>query len=97
MDNEKTPSRNAEEERKPLSDRKKRALLRYLAVMFAVAFILVLLSWIIQSRNAQSQLSQVTESNSNALANAERLQNENRTLQQEKADLEKQLKELQTE
>ena len=97
MDHEKDSLQSAEEARKPLSDGKKSALLRYLAIMFAVAFILVLLSWIIQSRNTQNQLSRVTESNSNALANAEKLQNENRNLQQEKADLEKRLQELQKE
>ena len=39
----------------PLSDARKAALLRYMAILFAVAFLLVLLSLILKSRSAEEE------------------------------------------
>ena len=66
---------------------KRNAFLRYMAIIFAVAFLLVLLSLILQAHAAKTALSDLKESNSSALTNAavnaELLQDENRKLQEE--------------
>ena len=89
------PEEQPASEKKPLSDRKKTALLRYMAILFAVAFVLVLMSLVLQMHNSQATISQLHETNSNALTNAEQLQAQNRDLQQEKTDLQTQLDDLQ--
>ena len=66
---------------------KRNAFLRYMAIIFAVAFLLVLFSLILQAHAAKTALSDLKESNSSALTNAavnaELLQDENRKLQEE--------------
>ena len=42
--NENEKEQNIQPEKAPLDDKKKTALLRYVAIMFAVAFVFVLLS-----------------------------------------------------
>ena len=71
----------------PLSDARKAALLRYMAILFAVAFVLVLLSLILQTHSSKSTISE--------LDNAVKLQEQNRTLQEEKQQLQDELDELQ--
>ena len=61
--------------------RRRTALLRYIGIMFAVAFVLVAGSLFLQMRNSQTTISQLNETNSSALSKAEELQNENRMLQ----------------
>ena len=82
-------------EKKPLSDKKKTALLRYMAILFAAAFVLVLVSLVLQMHNSQQTISELNETKSNALTNAEQLQAQNRELQQDKTDLQSQLDDLQ--
>lgn len=65
----------------PLGECSKVSLLRYMAIMFAVAFILVLLSYLIQMRNSQSAISRLSQSSASAFANAEQLQSDNRALE----------------
>ena len=65
-------------ENKPIEEKKKIALLRYLAVLFAVAFVLVLLSLLGQMRSTSAAMDQI-----NALQRAEALQEQNRQLQEE--------------
>ena len=72
----------------PLSDARKAALLRYMAILFAVAFLLVLLSLILQTHSTISELSAASTS---ALDNAVKLQEQNRALQEEKQQLEDEL------
>lgn len=88
MRNEKTPE-NKPEEKAPeafqsrLPSAKRTALLRYMAVMFAAAFLLVLLSLILQMRSHNTTISQLNQSSASALAKAEQLQEENRKLQEQ--------------
>lgn len=66
---------------------KRNAFLRYMTVIFAVAFVMVLISLVLQAHTAKTAMSDLKESNSSALtsaaANAELLQDENRRLQEE--------------
>ena len=56
MDEKKTPQpeQAAPETGKPLSEKRKSALLRYMAVLFCAAFILVLISLILQTQDRKS-------------------------------------------
>ena len=71
----------------PLSEARKTALLRYMAVLFAVAFLLVLLSLILQAHSSKATISELTQTSSSALSNVEQLQAQNRDLQDEKQTL----------
>lgn len=79
MDEEKIV-RSEEQERKPLSEKKKTAFLRYMTILFAVAFTLVLVSFFVQT-------ARLNETSSSAMANAELLQDQNRQLQDELAEV----------
>ena len=79
----------------PLSDARKAALLRYMAILFAVAFLLVLLSLILQTHSSKSTISELSAASTSALDNAVKLQEQNRTLQEEKQQLQDELDELQ--
>ena len=61
----------------PLSDARKAALLRYMAILFAVAFLLVLLSLILQTHSSKSTISELRAASTSAL------QEQNRALQEE--------------
>lgn len=61
--------------------KKRTALLRYMTVMFAAAFVLVLLSFLFQMKSHNTTISEMTQTSASALSKAERLQEENRTLQ----------------
>ena len=95
MDEKKTPQpeQAAPETGKPLSEKRKSALLRYMAVLFCAAFILVLISLILQTHSSKAKISELNAAS--ALSNAEALQNENRALQDDKIALEKENEELQ--
>lgn len=80
-----------EETEAHVSSNKRTALLRYLAILFAVAFALVLLSYLIQVFNSQNTISQLNATSASALQNAERLQDTNRELTEENERLEKEL------
>ena len=67
----------------PVNSQKRTALLRYMTVLFAVAFALVLLSYLLQVFNSQSTISQLNATSASALQNAERLQDTNRELTEE--------------
>ena len=79
----------------PLSDARKAALLRYMAILFAVAFVLVLLSLILQTHSSKSTISELSAASTSALDNAVKLQEQNRTLQEEQQQLQDELDELQ--
>ena len=93
------PKPQAEE--KPLSDQKRSALLRYMAVLFAVAFLLVLVSLLIQTHSSKAAISEMSKNNSdalsNAMANAEILQDQNRQLQEDNKALRAQIDELEAQ
>ena len=88
-------------EEKPLSDQKRSALLRYMAVLFAVAFLLVLVSLLIQTHSSKAAISEMSKNNSdalsNAMANAEILQDQNRQLQEDNKALRTQIDELEAQ
>ena len=71
-----------ENEKPALDERKKSALLRYVAIMFAVAFVLVLFSLLGQMRNSMSTISELNQSSSSALQKAEQLQERARAREQ---------------
>ena len=78
-----------------MSAAKRTALLRYMAILFAVAFLLVLLSYLIQVRNSQTTITQLNETSASALQNAETLQATNRELTEENDRLETELEQAQ--
>ena len=63
MDEKKTPQpeQAAPETGKPLSEKRKSALLRYMAVLFCAAFILVLIPLILQTHSSEAKISELTE------------------------------------
>ena len=81
----------------PISEKKRTALLRYMAVLFGVAFLLVLLSFFIQIRDSRETISDMNQSNASALQNAVKLQEANQTLTADKEELELQLSETEQE
>ncbi len=83
-----------ENEKPALDERKKSALLRYVAIMFAVAFVLVLFSLLSQMRNSMSTISQLNQSSNSALQKAEQLQEHNLQLELDNQELSLQMQEL---
>ena len=81
----------------PLSTGKRNALLRYMAILFGVAFLLVLLSFLIQMRDSRETISDLHQSNASALENAWQLQEENQALSAANADLQAQLEQVRGE
>lgn len=78
-----------------LTDKKRNALLRYMAMLFGVAFLLVLLSFLIQMRDSRQTISDLNQSNASALQNAGKLQEENQMLTAANAELQEQLDQAQ--
>ena len=85
------PAPPEDKRQQPLSDAKKNALLRYMTVLFAMAFLLVLVSLIMQKNSSQEQIGALNESNASAITRAEQLQTQNRDLQDEVAQLQQEL------
>lgn len=79
---------------KPLDERRKNALLRYIGILFGVAFLFVLLSLASELKSNQADLAALSQSSTSALQKAEQLQDTNRALEEENKDLSKQLNEL---
>lgn len=75
----------------PMSEQKRTALLRYMAILFAVAFAAVLLSYLIQASNSQSTIDQLSATSTSALQNAAQLQETNWELTQEIEQLNEEL------
>lgn len=98
MDENKNPQTQpeaAQDPGKPLSEKRKAALLRYMTILFSAAFVLVLISLILQMHSSEAKISELNAASTSALSNAEALQTENRSLQDEKIALEQENKELQ--
>lgn len=68
-----------------MDEKRKKSLIRYIAVMFVVAFLLVLVSLVGQTRS----IGQLSESSASALQRAQDLQDENRRLTEERDALQK--------
>ena len=84
-----------EQNKTPVDDGRKNALLRYIAILFAVAFLFVLLSLVMQMRDSRATISELNAASASALKNAETLQNDNRQLQEENAALKEEVESLQ--
>ena len=99
MDENKDVQQTEQQEKQPapLSEARKTALLRYMAVLFAVAFLLVLLSLILQAHSSKATISELTQTSSSALSNVEQLQAQNRDLQDEKQTLTQEKSELEAQ
>ncbi len=80
-------------------DRKRNwALFRYIAIMFTVAFILVLLSlYLTTHRNSQQTISQLNQNANSALVRAEQLQNDNRELTETNLTLQEALTQMEAD
>ncbi len=72
-----------------MPDSKRTALLRYMIIMFAVAFVLVLMSMVLQTRSSNSTISELHQSSTSALTKAKQLQDTNRDLQDQIRELNK--------
>lgn len=82
----------------PMVDQKRNsALMRYIALLFGVAFIFVLLSFIISHRDSQQTISQLNENADSALTRVEKLQSDNRELEASNAELQKEVERLEAE
>ena len=86
---------NKSPEKAPVDDGRKNALLRYIAILFAVAFLFVLLSLMMQMRDSRATISELSAASASALKNAESLQDNNRQLQEENDALKEALQEAQ--
>lgn len=97
MNEESKKQETAPEEKTPLDDKKKNALLRYITILFAVAFLFVLFSMLLQMRDSQATISELNQSSASALQKAEQLQEHNQQLQEENDSLQAQIEALQQE
>lgn len=80
-------TKNNQPEKSGLDETRKNALIRYIAILFAVAFVLVLLSMFGQMKDSKTTISELSQSSSSALQRAEQLQEENMELTQEQEEL----------
>lgn len=88
---------DSEEELSLLSEKKKNALVRYMAILFGVAFLLVLLSFLIQLRDSRETISDLSQANSSALQNAGKLQEDNQKLIQDNEALQQRVESMETQ
>ena len=97
MDEKKQPQpedSGAQKTAKPLSEKRKAALLRYMAVLFCAAFILVLVSLILQMHSSEAKISELNAASTSALSNAEALQDEKIALEKKNEELQEKIDEL---
>lgn len=74
-------------EKKTGTIKNQNALLRYITILFAVAFLMVTLSLVISMRESRDTISELNQTSASALQNAEALQTENRELSDANRDL----------
>lgn len=74
-------------EKKTGTVKNQNALLRYITILFAVAFLMVTLSLVISMRESRDTISELNQTSASALQNAEALQTENRELSDANRDL----------
>lgn len=89
--------KNVQPEKTGLDEQRKNALMRYVAVLFAVAFILVLLSLLSQMRNSKNTISELNQSSTSALENIQLLQEQNQQLTEENQKLQEELSQIEAE
>lgn len=71
--------------------KRQRALLLYLGVLFFAAFVLVLLSFFSQLRDNRTTISELAQTSTSALSNAQRLQEDNTALHEQVDELQAQI------
>ena len=77
-----------------MTPKSRNALLRYMTILFAVAFLVVTVSLVISMRTSQNTITALNQTSASALQNAEQLQDSNRDLSDENTKLRDQLAEL---
>ena len=89
---------------KGLDDKRKNAMLRYIGIMFVVAFLFVLISMLSELRTSEATITELNQSSTSAIQKAEQLQDNNRQLETDNAyltgrieELEKQIEDLELE
>ena len=82
---------------KPTSPNRNRALMTYIAFLFGVAFVLVLLSFLIQQKDSRQTISELNQNANSALSRAEQLQDNNRELLEANQALQDQVVQLQAD
>ena len=84
-------------EKKTGGPKTQNALLRYITILFAVAFLVVLLSLVISNQQTQNTITALNQTSASALENAEQLQEMNRELSDANAALQEQINQLELE
>lgn len=84
-------------EKKTGTIKNQNALLRYITILFAVAFLMVTLSLVISMRESRDTISELNQTSASALQNAEALQTENRELSDANRDLRDTVTDLEAE
>ena len=79
---------------KGLDDKRKNAMLRYIGIMFIVAFVFVLVSMLGELRSSEATISALNQSSTSAITKAEQLQDHNRQLETDNAYLEGRIEEM---
>ena len=89
---------------KGLDDKRKNAMLRYIGIMFVVAFVFVLVSMLGELRSSEATITELNASSTSAIQKAEQLQDNNRQLEKDNSyltgrieELEKQIEDLEFE
>ena len=82
---------------KPTSPNRNRALMTYIAFLFGVAFVLVLLSFLIQQKDSRQTISELNQNANSALSRAEQLQDNNQELLEANQALQDQVVQLQAD
>lgn len=82
---------------KPAPPNRNRALMTYIAFLFGVAFVLVLLSFLIQQKDSRQTISELNQNANSALSRAEQLQDNNRELLEANQALQDQVVQLQAD
>lgn len=87
---------NVEEktEKENITPKYRNALLRYMVILFVVAFLIVSLSLLVQMRNSQNTITALNQTSASALQNAEQLQQQNQALTEENDALQATIREL---
>lgn len=86
-----------EEEKKVAPEKRNRAFLRYMAFLFGVAFLLVVVSLVMTQHNSMETISEMNQNHSSTLIRVEQLQENYQKAIEEKSQLMQRLQELETQ
>lgn len=91
------PAPTPEPEKKQTQANRNQAFIRYMAILFGVAFIFVVISMFIYQRDSRETISELNQNASSALSRVEKLQEDYRKAAEENQALSLQVQQLQTE